>query len=54
MKIEQLYPVANFMKTEKLFFGIQTVGLDERILGGFYTFRVIDALTYEPVMGLTR
>ena len=36
-----------------MFVNIQTVGLDERILGGMYNFRVIDALTYEPISGLT-
>ena len=41
------------MQGSTMFVNIQTIGLDERILGGMYNFRVIDALTYEPVSGLT-
>ena len=49
LKIEQNYPFSSFIQDANLYVGIQTVNLAERTLGGVYSFKVIDALSYEPI-----
>ena len=41
------------MKGDNLFVGIQTVNLGDRMLGGIYNFKVIDAISYEPIKDMT-
>ena len=53
LKTSQQYPFNSFMKGDNMFMGIQTVNLSDRTLGGIYKFRVIDALSYEPVKDIT-
>ena len=49
LKIEQNYPFSSSMKGDNLYVGIQTVNLADRMLGGIYSFKIIDAISYEPI-----
>ena len=53
LRIEQHLDYANYIESSELFLQIQTVRSADRMLAGTYRFKIVNAIDYVPIKGIS-